>query len=175
MSDDSLAQLRAIWQAAGRPSQAKLRDAAKRQGLNVTVQRAQNIARASAPPPKSEGKATAPELNSRWQCDLIDCKAKSPGKNDDSRRIFVCIDVFSRFMHTELLKTKEAEEVSEAFQKTLRRARGNTAIKGQSRTASVQKVSADTGAKIKGPFAEMLKSPLTALRWSTLRFGPSRS
>ncbi len=69
----------------------------------------------------------------------------------------VCVDVFSRFMYTELLKTKESERVSEAFRKNMGRARGNTAIKAKSQTASVQEVSTDTGAEFKGPFEDMLE------------------
>ena len=90
---DALAQLRVIWQAAGRPGQAKFRAAAQRKGLNLSVREAASFARAQsaaqvfAPAPRSEGKVTAPELNSRWQCDLIDYKAKSPEKNDDYRLI----------------------------------------------------------------------------------------
>ena len=37
MPGEALAQLRLIWQRAGRPGAAKLKDAAKRQGLNLTV------------------------------------------------------------------------------------------------------------------------------------------
>ena len=80
MPDDSLAHLRVIWAAAGRPGQAKFRDAAKRKGLNLSVKqaadfvRAQPVAQVFTPAPRSEGKVTSPELNERWQCDLIDYK-----------------------------------------------------------------------------------------------------
>ena len=100
MPDDSLAQLCVIWQAAGRPGQAKFRAAAQRKGLNLSVReaadfvRAQPVAQVFAPAPRSEGKVTNPELNARWQCDLIDYKAKRPDKNDDNRLILVCIDIF---------------------------------------------------------------------------------
>ena len=164
MPDDSLAQLRVIWQAAGRPGQAKLRDAAKRKGLNVTVKQAadfvrnQSVAQVFAPPPKSEGKVTAPELDSRWQCDLIDYKAKSQEKNDDYRLILVCVDVFSRFMYVELLKTKEAEEVSDAFRKIPRRARGNATIKGKSRMQVSKKYPPIRGPSSKGPLKTCWRS-----------------
>ena len=108
MPDDSLAQLRAIWQTAGRPGQAKLRDAARRKGLYLSVKqaadfvRAQPVAQVFAPAPRSDGKVTSPELNARWQCDLIDYKAKGPEENDGNRLLLVCVDIFSRFLYTEL-------------------------------------------------------------------------
>ena len=69
MPDESLARLRVIWQAAGRPGQAKFRAAASRKGLNLSVKKAANfvrsqpIAQAFVPAPRSEGKVTSPELN----------------------------------------------------------------------------------------------------------------
>ncbi len=43
---DSLAQLRAIWRAAGRPGQAKLRYAARRKGFDLSVKQAADFVRA---------------------------------------------------------------------------------------------------------------------------------
>ena len=107
--------------------------------------------------PRSDGKITSPELNARWQHDLINCKAKSPEKNGGNRLLLVCVDIFNWFLYTELLQTKEAEEVVEAFQRALRRAR-NRAIKGESSSEGTPKeVSTDTGAEFKGPFSEMLE------------------
>ncbi len=69
----ALAQLRAIWQAAGRPGQAKFRVAAQLKGHNLFVReaayfvRVQPVAHVFAPPPKNDRKVTAPELSSRWQ------------------------------------------------------------------------------------------------------------
>ena len=106
-----LAQLKDMWAAAGRAGVSKFRDAAKRKGLAITVKQASDFVQAQAvsqvfaPPAKSEGHITSPEINGRWQCDLIDYKSKSPEKNDDYRLILVCVDIFSRFMYTELLKT----------------------------------------------------------------------
>ena len=137
MPENALAELRLIWTKAGRPGQAKLRDAAKRQGLNITVKeasdfaRAQSVAQVFAPAPKSRGKVTSPQLNERWQCDLIDFKSRSPEKNDDFRVALVCIDIFSRMLYAEPLKTKTAEEVAAAFQRVQREARGNARIKGR--------------------------------------------
>ncbi len=103
--DDSLAQVRVIWQAAGRPEQAKFRAAANREGFNLSVKEAANFVRsqpdvqAFAPAPCNEGKATSPELNDKWQCDLVDYEATSPERNDGNRLELTCIDVFGGFAH----------------------------------------------------------------------------
>ena len=53
----------------------------------------------------------------------------------------------------ELLKTKEAAEVAEAFQRILRAARGKQAIRGKSHAIGAPKeVSTDTGAEFKVNF-----------------------
>ena len=62
-----MAELRLIWQNAGRPSAAKLQDAAKRQGLNLTVKEVEEFVHGQAvsqvfqPAPRLEGKVTSPE------------------------------------------------------------------------------------------------------------------
>ncbi|MCP3880632.1 MAG: transposase family protein, partial [Sulfitobacter sp.] len=68
----------------------------------------------------------------------------------------VCIDIFSRFVYTEPLKTKESAEVALAFQRILRRARGATAIRGKT-AAAPKEVSTDTGAEFRGAFSELLE------------------
>ena len=78
--------LQAIYNISGRPGAAKLRDAARRRGLNVSLKEAQNFVRGQsaaqvfAAPPKSDGKVTSPELNQRWQADLLDFKQQDPEK-----------------------------------------------------------------------------------------------
>ena len=155
MPGEALAELRLIWVNAGRPGQAKLRDAAKRQGLNITVKQAaefvqgQAVTQVYAPAPKSEGKVTSPELNERWQCDLMDFKSRTPEKNDGNRSALVCIDVFSRMIYAEPLKTKTPEEVAAAFQRIQRKAGGGERIP--------REVSTDAGAEFKGIFSQMLE------------------
>ena len=76
--------LQAVYDAAGRPGAAKLRDAARRRGLDVSLKEAQDFVRGQstaqvfAAPPKSNGKVTSPQLNERWQADLLDYKAQDP-------------------------------------------------------------------------------------------------
>ena len=78
--------LQAIYNISGRPGAAKLRDAARRRGLNVSLKEAQNFVRGQsaaqvfAAPPQADGKVTGPELNQRWQADLLDFKQQDQGK-----------------------------------------------------------------------------------------------
>ncbi len=96
MPDALLAHWRAIWQPAGRPDQGKSSDAARRKGVRLTVReaadfvRAQPVSQVLSAPPKSAGKVTSPELNERWQCDLIDYKAKSPEQTLEAIASFSC-------------------------------------------------------------------------------------
>ncbi len=84
MPDGALAELRLMWQKAGRPGAAKLRDAAKRKGLNLTVKEVEEFVHSESASqvfqaaPRSEGSVTSPELNARWQADLMDYKTKTP-------------------------------------------------------------------------------------------------
>jgi hypothetical protein len=106
------------------------------------------------PAVRSEGKIASPELNARWQCDLIDYKANSPEKNDGFRLAFICIDIFSRFVYADPLKTQEQEEVTEAFQRIQRVARGKLVGKGR---AIPGNVTTDSGAEFKCPFSKLLE------------------
>ena len=160
MPGEALAELRLLWQRSGRPGAAKLRDAAKRQGINLTVKEVREFIVGQAasqvfqPAPRSEGRVTSPELNARWQADLIDYKARSPEKIDGYRLVLICIDIFSRFVYAEPLKTKEQAEVTEAFQIIQRAARGSLAGKGR---VIPSNITTDSGAEFKGPFSEMLE------------------
>ncbi len=91
MPNGSPTQLRAIWQAAGRPGQAKLRHAATRKGLNATDKQAADLVRSQRVPhlftaaPVSEGNVTSHEFDERWQSDLIDVMANTPTKSGGHR------------------------------------------------------------------------------------------
>ena len=45
------------------------------------------------PPPASKGKVTSPQLNERWQADLMDFKSRTPGHNDGNRAALVVADI----------------------------------------------------------------------------------
>ena len=120
-----LAELRSIWQRIGRQGKDKFRDAVKRSGLNLTAKdaadfiKAQSVAQVFVPPPASKGKVTSPQLNERWQADLMDFKSRTPGKKDGNRAALIVSDAFSRFVYAEPVATKTSEEVAAAFRRTL--------------------------------------------------------
>jgi hypothetical protein len=119
--------LQRIYETAGRPGAAKLRDAARRQGREISLKEAQDFVRGQStaqvfgPAPKSDGKVTSPQLNDRWQCDIMDFKTRTPEKNKGFRAALLRVDVFSRFAYAEPLLGKTAAEVAEAFQRVLAR------------------------------------------------------
>jgi len=162
-----LAELRRIWESAGRPGAHKFRQAALRKGLkNLTAKeasdfvKAQSVGQIFAPPPKSDGKITSPEINARWQADIIDFKTKTPEKNKGYRLILICVDIFSRSMYVEPLESKEPTEVAAAFEKILHRARERkTVVKGKTggRSSEVREITTDLGQEFKGLFADMLQ------------------
>ena len=79
----------------------------------------------------------------------MDYKARSPEKIDGYPLVLICIDVFSRFVYAEPIKTKEQAEVTEAFQRIQRAARGRLVGKGRTIPSNV---TTDSGAEFKGPF-----------------------
>jgi len=106
------AQLRTVWDEAGRPGAAKLYDAARRKGLDVSRAAAaafvkgQETRQVFAPGPRSQGRVTATGVDDRWQVDLIDWKQMDPGKNQGFRNVLIAVDVFSRFAWAVPMKEK---------------------------------------------------------------------
>ena len=156
-------EIKRIWQSIGRPSSGtKLATVAKKEGRSITIKAAtdfikgQSTTQVFAPPPKSDGKITSPEENARWQVDLLDMKAKDPEKNKNHKMILIAVDIFSRKMYTEPLKSKEPAEVASAFQLILNRGQGR--IKGKTSHGVVREVTTDHGQEFKGAFTELLES-----------------
>ena len=151
--------LRDIWNEAGRVGAAKLRDAARRQGVEVSVKEAQDFVKAQpaaqvfAAAPKSSGKVTSPELNHTWQADLVDYTAKDPTNNNGYRFALVVIDVFSRKVFTEPIKNKDPETVLAAYKTIVKKAGTNP-----------KELSTDNGREFKGIFDEHLEEAGTAHR-----------
>jgi hypothetical protein len=172
--------LQRIYEAAGRPGAAKLRYAARRQGREITLKEAQQFVRGQStaqvfgPAPRSDGKVTSPQLNDRWQADLIDFKTRTPEKNKGFRAALLCVDVFSRFAYAEPLQCKTAGEVAEAFQRILARVSTGRRVAGKKAAGRPNEVSTDSGNEFKGAFSELLywalhrpgKPQSTALRLS---------
>jgi len=117
----------AIWEAAGRPGVEKFASAVKRAGLRITGKQAkefvakQAVSQVFQPAPRSTGRVSASQRNERWQADLLDYKTKDPEDNNGYRAVLVAIDIFSRMLYAEPLKTKTQVEVTAAFQKILSR------------------------------------------------------
>ena len=149
--------LRDIWVDAGRPGVAKLRDAAKRQGLAVTAKEAQEFvkgqeaAQVFAAPPTSGGKAVSPELNHIWQADLIDYTAKNPHANGGYRFALVVVDVFSRKAYTVNLTNKDPATVTKAYKAVVENA-----------GAKPKQLATDNGKEFKGAFEAFLEESGTA-------------
>ena len=117
--------------------------------------RGQSTAQVFAPPPKSGGKVTSPQLNERWQADLMDFKAQAPEKNKGIRAALLCVDIFSRFAYAEPLEGKTSEEVAAAFQRVLERVRTGR-VGGKRSVGRPKEVSTDSGNEFKGAFSELL-------------------
>jgi hypothetical protein len=166
-------ELQQIYEAAGRPGAAKLRDAARRQGRQITLKEAQDFLRGQStaqvfgPPPRSDGKVTSPQLNDRWQCDLMDFKTRTPEKNKVLRAALLCVDVFSRFAYAEPLQGKTASEVAEAFQRILVRVSTSRRVAGKKAAGRPNEVSTDGGNEFKGAFSELLSRLGIAQTWKT--------
>ena len=145
--------LRRVWVDAGRPGAARLYDAARRSGLQVTraevtdFLRRQETRQLFAAPPRSNGRVTAPRLDSTWQVDLIDFKQMDPKQNDGYRVALVVVDVFSRFVWATALRQKTQEVVLAAFKAILRESGRKPA-----------EVDSDGGAELQGSFARFLAS-----------------
>lgn len=164
--------LQGIYTAAGRPGAAKLRDAARRQGLEVSLKQAQDFVRGQStaqvfgPAPKSDGKVASPQLNDRWQADLMDFKTRTPEKNKGFRAALLCVDIFSRFAYAEPLEGKTSDEVAAAFQRILQRVRVPR-TKGKKAAGRPKEVSTDSGNEFKGSFSELLSRLGIAQSWKT--------
>ena len=110
--------LEEIWVSTGRGGAAKLRDAARREGLEVSLKEAQTFVKAQAESqvfakgPSAYGQITAPQRGARWQVDLIDYKAQPA---DGKTAVLVTVDVFSRELWAEALPSKRPEVVAAAF------------------------------------------------------------
>ena len=134
----------------------------RRRGLDVSPKQAQDFVRGQATaqvfaaPPKSNGKVTSPQLNERWQADLMDFKAQDPEKNKGYRAALLVVDIFSRFAYAEPLEGKTSEEVAAAFQRILKRVRTVCAREKQAYVQPTE-VSTDSGNEFRGAFSELLE------------------
>lgn len=89
-------------------------------------------------------KVLAYDINEIWSADLayVDKLAKY---NDGVKYLLVVVDVLSRYLRVEKLKTKQATETAKAFQRMLR-------------TKQPQKVWVDKGTEFKSSFNQLCKN-----------------
>ncbi len=76
----------------------------------------------------------------------MDYKTKDPEKNDGFRLALICIDIFSRYVYAEPLKTKEPAEVAAAF------------LKIAGHVNEIGNVTTDSGVEVKGVFRRRSRS-----------------
>ena len=143
----SLQKLRRVLDSRGIPYDSK--------GLAKLV-RGQAVRQVQAPTYKFDGKIAAHGIHDRWFTDLIDFTAAPSdrgkrtglGKAEDGEvYILVVQDVFSRFLWTEALTSKNPAVVAEAFERIMARA-----------GAQPRSVTSDLGSEFQGPFAQLLQS-----------------
>ena len=63
----------------------------------------------------------SPHKNYMWDADLMNMYSLAK-YNKENKYVLVCIDIFSRYVYTELLKSKNAEDVVTAFKKIFHKA-----------------------------------------------------
>jgi hypothetical protein len=146
-------RLREIWVESGRPGAAKLVSAARQEGENITLKKAQEfvknqgVSQVYQQQPRSDGKVVSTGRNSVWQIDLIDWKSLSKSDTGGNKYTMFCIDVFSRYLYTEPMTQKTPSATLEAFKKILVRA-----------GTKPKELDSDTGNEFKGVFDDYLKS-----------------
>lgn len=112
-------ELRALNEELGSPGVAKLLAAAKKKGIRATKEEARevqgDVKQLFAKAPDQKGAIATNDNGDVWQADLADLTQYSAKNNKDHSYFLLCVDVFSREVHTEPLQTKKPQEVWEAF------------------------------------------------------------
>ena len=98
------------------------------------------------PPNRSTGAVAASEKDEVWVLDLADLSTyKQANRPNGADYIFVCVDVFSRFMRTAGIKDTKAESTSAFFAKWIQKVKPKM-------------VDTDGGGEFAGAFDRLLKS-----------------
>jgi hypothetical protein len=144
------------------PSLQKLRKVLDSRGIAYDRKEIEKLVRreavrqVQAPAYKFDGKIAAHGINDRWFCDLIDFTAapsdrgKRTGLGETKEGevyILVVQDVFSRFLWTEALTSKQPGVVAKAFEDIMTRA-----------GAKPKSLTSDLGPEFQGPFEQALKA-----------------
>ena len=151
-------QLKDLWESIGRGGAKKLRDAARRAGLQTSLKEAEEFVKKQAETqvfaraPQSKGRIVAPRRGARVQLDLIDQKGNPA---DGKTAILVATDVFSRELWAEALPSKRADVVADAFARILGKMGGRRRSKGAQDLP--YEVSHDKGLEFTGAFQTLLE------------------
>ena len=124
-----------IFEELNYPSAPRLKRVLQQRGIAFDpkevdrLAKGESVRQVQAAPPLFKGKIWSSDLNDRWFADLIDftaapsdggAKTSLEATKDNERYILVVQDVFSRRLWARALKSKQAEEVAEAFGDILR-------------------------------------------------------
>ena len=157
-----MASAEEVFEELNFPSSQKLRKVLDSRGIAYDRKEIEKLVRreavrqVQAPAYKFDGKIAAHGINDRWFCDLVDFTA---APSDRGKRtglvetkegevyILVVQDVFSRFLWTEALTSKQPGVVAKAFEDIMTRA-----------GAKPKSCTSDLGPEFQGPFAEALKA-----------------
>ena len=151
-----------VFEELSYPSLQKLRRVLNSRGIAYDRKEIEKLVRreavrqVQAPAYKFDGKTAAHGINDRWFCDLVDFTA---APSDRGKRtglvetkegevyILVVQDVFSRFLWTEALTSKQPGVVAKAFEDIVTRA-----------GAKPKSCTSDLGPEFQGPFEQALKA-----------------
>ena len=106
-----------MWETMGKPGTAALWAAVKREGVPILKREVDKIVKSAAkevfkPPPKSQGRFTASDVNDKWQMDLAEMRNHA-GTN---KNFALCVvDVYSRKLWTRAIRNKTPDEVKKAL------------------------------------------------------------
>jgi hypothetical protein len=151
-----------VFEELNYPSLQKLRKVLDSRGIAYDrrelekLVRSEAVRQVQAPAYKFDGKIAAHGINDRWFCDLVDFTAapsdrgKRTGLGETKEGevyILVVQDVFSRFLWTEALTSKQPGVVAKSFEDIMTRA-----------GAKPKSLTSDLGPEFQGPFEQALKA-----------------
>ena len=115
-------RLKEFWVKTGRASAIVLVHYARTKGYNIPTSeavrfiKAQTAGQVFRPPPPSNGHVTSPDIDAKWQLDLIDYSSKDAAKNNGFKYALVAVDVFSRRVMAAPMRSKTAADAAAALQ-----------------------------------------------------------
>ena len=157
-----MATVEEVFEELNYPSLQKLRSVLDSRGIAYDRKEIEKLVKreavrqVQAPAYKFDGKIASHGINDRWFCDLVDFTAapsdrgKRTGLGETKEgEVYILLlqDVFSRFLWTEALTSKQPEVVAKAFEDIMTKA-----------GARPKSLTSDLGPEFQVPFAEALKA-----------------